>query len=103
MLDQRVPCDASPDCEHKPCIDCGRPMRSGGHVAADHPGTRAHRRAGACWACSRELVRLIPSDLEDQRHVLLSDDDMIRIMVDHPEMFSWHAHRRKRLRLGEYS
>lgn len=98
-----IACDMSPDCLHRACLDCGHPMRSGGHVAADHPGTRAHRRAGSCWACSHDLVRLIPADLKDQRHVLLSDDDMLRIMTEHPSMFLWHAQRRKRLKLGEYS
>jgi len=102
-MTDRVPCDVSPECLHRACKDCGEPMRSSSIPVTEHPGTRPHKRGGSCGKCSWSEVTLLPSDLQDQRDVLLSDEEMLHIMTHHPEAFTWHAERRKRLRLGEYS
>lgn len=78
-------------------------MRSGGEAIYDHPGTKQHKRGGTCGTCNTNNFQLIPADLQDQRHQLLSDEEMEHIMHNHPTAFTWHAERRKRLRLGEYS
>lgn len=90
-------------CWHRACYHCDIPLRASTHLLADHPGTRPHAGHGLCGRCERDPTVLTEDDLKDQRHILLSDQDMIRIMTHHPAAFSWHAHRRKRLRLGEYS
>jgi len=41
--------------------------------------------------------------MADERHLLLSDDEMLHIMTNHPRQFYWHMARRRRLKLGEYA
>lgn len=98
-----IPCGAADDCYHLPCLDCDEPMRTSHQPEEEHPGTVIHRRANTCKRCAWTTTRLTPADLQDQRHQLLSDEEMLHIMVESPEMFTWHALRRKRLRLGEYA
>lgn len=45
---------------------------------------------------------LSPADLQDQRHILISDAELDHIREVSPEMYSWHMRRRKRLKLGQY-
>lgn len=103
MTTLRVPCDADPACHHRACLDCGRPMRTNHDIKDDHPGTRTHQRGGSCSTCCWGKVRLIPADLEDQRHILLPDDELMRISWEHPHLYTWYAQRRKRLKIGEYA
>lgn len=99
MYDLKLPCDADPDCYHRPCLDCGTPMRARSQTPQDHPGTAYHRRAGSCSSCTWGNVRLLPDDLKDQRHIILDNQDMTRMNRDYPDMYQWHVARRKRLKL----
>lgn len=96
-------CGKSPDCHHKLCKDCQVPMRPNSTREVHHPGTVRHIRGGTCSKCAWDEINLLPQDFQDQRHILLSDKEMEHIMHNHPTAFTWHAERRKRLRLGEYS
>ena len=116
MHDLKLPCDADPDCLHPACHHCDRLLFHSKQRKKNHPGTIfgiwRDLLCNRCKLYGREPYQqpepepepeLLPDVIEDERHQLLSDDDMLRIMTDHPEVFSWHAQRRKRLKLGEYS
>ena len=115
VWDMRIPCDADPECAHKICHVCEHPIRSHDQHKHDHPGAKpGHIRNRLCDRCMIEGHKPIhdtpppepeplPETLEDERHILIDDDTMFRMMAEHPTQFSWHAQRRKRLKLGEYS
>lgn len=115
MYDLRLPCEADPACEHKLCHVCENPLRSHNDKKHEHPGAKpGHIHNRLCDRCMIEGHKSIhetpqpdpeplPEVLADERHVLLSDAEMEHIMFEHPTAFTWHAQRRKRLRLGEYS
>src|SRR5690625_1844098 len=98
-MTDRVPCDVSPECLHRVCKDCGEPMRSSSIPVTEHPGTRPHKRGGSCGKCSWSEVTLLPSDLQDQRHQLLSDEELAHVYEVDSHMYDWHLRRRYRLRL----
>ena len=105
------------------CVDCDQPFRPRSASPDDYPGTVRHEAHGQCVSCynherreetaayHRETHRLkrqkqfeaSENKIRDERHILLSDAEMLHIMVNHPKQFHWHAERRKRLKLGEYS
>lgn len=97
MSTELKPCDTSPDCLHRPCKDCGAPMRHGHTYAADHPGAIRHIRGGSCQTCSWHDVSLLPDDLKDQRHMLLTDAELARMRDERPEAYQWHVRRREHL------
>src|SRR5699024_11590800 len=79
ITDDTMPCGIGTHCRHRICEDCGDPMRSPHHKIADHPGTRQIGTKTRCHRCQkkyREDTILTPSNLEDQRHILLSDAEM---------------------------
>lgn len=115
MYDLRRPCDADYQCQHRVCHACERTLRSDNQRKDEHPGTVAGNiRDRLCNRCKIEghpSIHDLPQPepepesevLPDERHILLSDEEMLHIMAEHPTAFTWHAERRKRLRLGEYS
>ena len=115
MYDLRRPCEADYRCAHKVCWVCEQPIRSDKQKKDEHPGTKpGHIFNRLCLRCKVEGHKSIhdtpqpepdpePDVLADERHKLLSDEEMLHIMLEHPTAFTWHAQRRKRLRLGEYS
>jgi len=91
-------CQTGTHCRHNICAgECGNPLRAWNHTPEDHPGTRQHAGHGMCHKCARNTPKLSDEDLQDQRHVLLSDDEMIRVRETSPEMYVWHLQRRHRL------
>ena len=115
VWDMRLPCDADSECAHKVCWVCEQPIRSHDQKKPDHPGARpGHIRNRLCDRCMIEGHKPIhetpqpepeplPEAIPDERHILIDDDTMFRMMAEHPVQYSWHAQRRKRLKLGEYS
>ena len=108
ITDYTMHCGNGPHCRHRICEDCGDPMRSAHHKIADHPGTRQIATKTKCHRCQKKHRSyeggniLTPADLEDQRHILLTDAEMDRMSRVSPEMHDWHIKRRKRLKLGQY-
>ena len=94
-------CGTSSQCRHNLCDgDCGRPLRDRDHTQADHPWTVVeYAFAGMCWKCYNNMLDLKPEDLQDQRHILMSDEKMAHIRETSPEMYVWHLYRRHRLGL----
>ena len=92
-----MPCGASQTCRHPICEHCGTPMRSGGELIYGHPGTKQHKRGGVCGTCNTNNFKLIPADLQDQSHVLMSDKALQHLEQNHPDMFAWHMKRRQRI------
>ena len=105
------------------CVECNKPFRELTETIRDRPGTVHHRAQGLCLNCHRrkninerrayerktERLRSMKkresraNTMTDERNILLSDDEMLHIMANHPRQFYWHVARRRRLKLGEYS
>lgn len=88
------------------CTNCDSPMREYYQKAADHPGTRQKATRAECYRCyvgsaKEQSVQLTPADLEDQRHILLSDAEMAHIYEVDSFMYDWHLRRRYKLKIGE--
>lgn len=94
-------CGNGSHCRHRFCETCGRPLRDTRHASQDHPGTVSRYTTASCKTCYNDAMRLRPSDLQDQRHILLSDEEMAHIWEVDPLHHDWHMRRRYRLRLGE--
>jgi len=92
-------CGKSDDCYHRLCRDCKEPMRPNSTREVHHPGTVRHIRGGTCSRCSWDVVNLLPQDLKDQRHQLLSDEELAHVYEVDSHMYDWHLARRYRLRL----
>ena len=115
MYDLKRPCDTNPECQHRLCHVCEKRIRPSGQLKSEHEGAvEGWVRDRLCKRCKIEGHKSIhdtpqpepepePEVLADERHKLLSDAEMEHIMFEHPVQFTWHAERRKRLRLGEYS
>lgn len=115
VWDIRIPCDSDPECLHRICHICEYPIRSDKQKKDEHPGAKPGHIFNRL--CDRDMIEGHPSIhdlpqpepepesevLADERHKLLSDDELLHIMLEHPVQFTWHAQRRKRLKLGEYS
>ena len=92
----------------KPCKGCSRTLRRNSESIKDKPGTLPHTTGGYCATCYHrgkhldENIRqpgmgyrtLSPDDLEDQRHILLSDAEMDRMQAEQPTQYAWHLNRR---------
>ena len=93
------------------CVQCEIPLRSSYELLEDRPGTRQHVTRGLCFKCYHkgppedvvvgEYV-LTPADMQDQRHILLSNAELEHVKEVSPFMYDWHMARRKRLKLGQY-
>src|SRR5690625_2780681 len=85
ITDYTMHCGNGTHCRHRICEDCGDPMRSAHHKIADHPGTRQIATKTKCHRCQKKHRSyeggniLTPADLEDQRHILLTDAEMDRM------------------------
>ena len=93
------------------CVQCETPLRTGYELLKDRPGTRQHVTRGLCFKCYHKGPEnimtlnkyvLSPADLQDQRHILISDAELAHMIEVSPEMYDWHMRRRKRLKLGQY-
>lgn len=93
-------CGNGSHCRHPICADCGVPLRANSSVT-DHPGTKHQYVAGNCKRCFAMHTKLTPADLLDQRHILLSDEEMAHIYEVDSFMYDWHLRRRYRLKIGE--
>ena len=115
MYELKFACDSDPNCFHRACHVCEKRIRSSGQLNDEHEGAvEGWVRDRLCLRCKIEghpSIHDLPQPepepesevLADERHKLLSDDELLHIMFEHPVQFTWHAERRKRLKLGEYS
>lgn len=87
------------NCLHPVCAGgCDRPLRTtDSQKIADHPGSVPHKNGGWCKRCIEQSGRLIPSDLEDQSHILISDEELAKVMQKYPSHFWWLMERRARI------
>ena len=100
--DYTIRCDPTTDCRHHLCDgQCGRPLRDRKTPSTAHPGTTAeYGTTGMCWKCHNQATMLQPEDLEDQRHIIMTDEQMISIWYRDPDHWEWLMQRRYRLVLG---
>ena len=104
---------------HTHCVTCQQPFREPDETLDDQPGTVWHDAHGRCTTCydkefrdpayHRKAARLkrkrqfeaSEHEIRDERHVLLSDQQLSHVAQESPHMYWWHLSRRNRLRLRE--
>lgn len=104
VSDFTMRCGNGPQCRHPICEHCGDPLRHHTSRAADHPGTRQRARGQQCYRCyktRRHAGTLTPEDLQDQRHILMSETEMRVIRERDPNHWEWLMQRRHRLNLSQ--
>jgi len=118
------PCErrgGPPEPSPERCVDCDQPFRPRSASAEDHPGTVRHEGHGQCQSCYREERReeiaayrrevallkrkkqfeASEDEIRDERHVLLTDQEMSHVAKVSPRMYWWHVQRRNRLKLQD--
>lgn len=101
LTDYTMRCGISRECRHSLCEGtCGRPLRKLGHAPAEHPWTIVeYTSSGMCATCYNQMMKLRPEDLQDQRHHIMSDQELAHVLKTSKHMFVWHMYRRRRLGL----
>lgn len=120
------PCErrgGPPELPPERCVDCNKPFRPRSASPDDYPGTVQHEGHGQCQSCyreqrreetaayHREVARLkrkrqfeaSAHEIRDERHVLLTDQQLSHVAQESPHMYWWHVSRRNRLELGRRS
>ena len=109
MYDMRRSCEADYQCQHRVCHACEKTLRSDKQRKDDHPGAvPGHIFNRLCDRCKIEGHKSIhdtpqpepepePEVLPDERHVLLSDAELVRMRNTRPEVYAWTIRRRDNL------
>lgn len=100
LNDYTMRCGIGSECRHNLCEGtCGRPLRKSGHSAGQHPWTVALFAYNMCRPCARAVSKLTPADLQDQRHIIMTDKQLAHVYKADKHMHAWHMNRRHRLGL----
>lgn len=100
ITDFTMRCGAGSHCRHSLCADCGSALRANGSIS-QHPNTKHQYVVGNCKTCFNKNTKLTAEDLQDQRHIIMSDKEMARIWSVDPLHHDWIMRRRFRLQIGE--
>jgi len=95
-------CKTTEGCRHHICPHCGQALRSRKQNIADHPDTIQVFAAGLCEKGWLDNPPLNASDLQDNRHELLTDRELDRIWHQDGDHWEWLMQRRIRLGLGQF-